>query len=102
MCLKAMALRPEERYATALELAADVEHWLADEPVSAYREPWRTRAGRWVRRQRTLVSSVGVAMLLLVLGSGAAAFWYQQQEAEYALRLGGKPGRVLKWPSTRR
>src|SRR5262249_1536385 len=33
ICLKAMALQPEERYPTALELAADVEHWLADEPV---------------------------------------------------------------------
>ena len=32
---------PEDRYATPLELAADVEHWLADEPVKAYPEPRR-------------------------------------------------------------
>jgi serine/threonine protein kinase/Tfp pilus assembly protein PilF len=35
VCLKAMALRPADRYSTALELAADVEHWLADGPVAA-------------------------------------------------------------------
>jgi serine/threonine protein kinase len=42
ICMKAMALRPEDRYATALALSADIEHWLADEPVTAYREPWAT------------------------------------------------------------
>jgi serine/threonine protein kinase len=33
ICRKAMALQPQDRYATALALAADVEHCLADEPV---------------------------------------------------------------------
>ena len=40
-----MALRPEDRYASPRALADDVEHWLADEPVSAYREPWPARLG---------------------------------------------------------
>src|SRR5262245_61320661 len=59
-----MALKPEDRYPSALELAADVEQWLADEPVSAYGEPWWTRTGRWLRRHRPLVA--GAAALLLV------------------------------------
>jgi serine/threonine protein kinase len=63
ICRKAMALQPQYRYATALELAADVEHWLADEPVTAYREPWSTSTGRWLRRHRPLVA--GAAALLL-------------------------------------
>jgi serine/threonine-protein kinase len=50
VCLKAMALKPEDRYPSARALADDIEHFLADEPVAAYREPWRVRAGRWVRR----------------------------------------------------
>jgi serine/threonine-protein kinase len=33
-CVKAMALRPEDRYPSALALADAVERWLADEPVS--------------------------------------------------------------------
>jgi serine/threonine protein kinase len=39
VCLKAMAVRPEGRYASPRTLAEDLERWLADEPVSAYREP---------------------------------------------------------------
>jgi tetratricopeptide (TPR) repeat protein len=61
--LKAMALKPEDRYPTALLLAQDVEHWLADEPVAAYQEPWSARMRRWSRRHRPLV--VGAAALLL-------------------------------------
>jgi serine/threonine-protein kinase len=69
ICHKAMALRPEARYPTALRIAEDLEHWLADEPVSAWREPWTVRARRWVGRHRTLVTSavatIGVATLIL-------------------------------------
>ena len=39
VCLKAMALEPEDRYAYARALADDVERWAADEPVTAWREP---------------------------------------------------------------
>jgi serine/threonine-protein kinase len=70
VCLKAMRLRPEERYPSARELAADVERWLADEPVSAYREPLAVRAARWARRHRTLVMALAV---LLVTGLVALA-----------------------------
>jgi len=33
--LKAMATRPEDRYASPRALANDLEHWFADEPVTA-------------------------------------------------------------------
>ena len=42
--MKAMALRPADRYPSAQALGQDVERWLADEPVSARREPLQ-RAG---------------------------------------------------------
>jgi serine/threonine protein kinase/Tfp pilus assembly protein PilF len=73
ICLKAMAKKPAERYATALDLAADLEQWLADEPVPAYREPRSARCWRWIRRHQTLVASASVAALLL-LASGVGAF----------------------------
>jgi serine/threonine protein kinase/tetratricopeptide (TPR) repeat protein len=51
VCLKAMALRPRDRYASARDLANDLEHWLADEPVVAHREgPWE-RVRRLSRRR---------------------------------------------------
>jgi serine/threonine protein kinase len=46
ICLKALSARPEDRYGSARALAEDIEHWLADEPVSAWREPWSTRSRR--------------------------------------------------------
>ena len=51
VCLKAMARRPEDRYASVEALARDVRQWLADEPVAAYAEPLRVRAGRWAAPQ---------------------------------------------------
>jgi len=69
VCLKAMALKPKERYGSPRELADEIEHWLADEPVSAYREPWRLRLGRWRRRHPTLVTTAAM-LLLVVIGGG--------------------------------
>lgn len=66
--LKAMARNPKERYATAQELALDVDRWLGQEPVSVYREPWSKRAARWVRRHRTLVTAAGAALAVAVIG----------------------------------
>jgi tetratricopeptide (TPR) repeat protein/tRNA A-37 threonylcarbamoyl transferase component Bud32 len=63
VCLKALAKKPADRYVSAAELADEVRRFLADEPVRAYREPTAARAGRWMRRHRTLVS--GAAVLLL-------------------------------------
>eukprot|EP00913_Durusdinium_trenchii_P005655 g5273.t1 len=70
ICLKAMRKNPADRYASAQELADDVELFLADEPVSAWTEPWGVRARRWVRKHRTMVVSSVVALVMAVLGLG--------------------------------
>jgi serine/threonine protein kinase/lipopolysaccharide biosynthesis regulator YciM len=79
VCGKAMALRPEDRYASALDLAGDVEHWLADEPVSCYREPLHIRAGRWARRHQALLASATAALLVAVVLGGVGAWWLNRQ-----------------------
>jgi eukaryotic-like serine/threonine-protein kinase len=65
ICRKAMALLPEDRYASARELADDVELWLADEPVEAHRqhETYAERAGRIMRRYRNWTFSIAFAVL---------------------------------------
>jgi serine/threonine-protein kinase len=73
ICRKAMARQPEQRYARALDLAADVSNWLAGEPVAAYRETWPARLARRARRHRTLVFSAGAALAVLALSLGALA-----------------------------
>jgi len=73
VCRKAMALKPEDRYDSALSLSADVDRWLADEPVSAYREPWAVRIGRWGRRHRQLVTAAAVLLVASVVLSVVVA-----------------------------
>jgi tetratricopeptide (TPR) repeat protein/tRNA A-37 threonylcarbamoyl transferase component Bud32 len=68
ICLKAMQPQPADRYSSAMELANEIEQWLADEPVQAYAEPWRDRARRWVRRHRGAVT-----LMLGILATGIVA-----------------------------
>jgi serine/threonine protein kinase len=72
ICLKAVSKRKEERYHSAGELAQEVQSWLADEPVRAYREPARLRLARWGRKHKTLASGGAVllasAVVALTLG----------------------------------
>jgi formylglycine-generating enzyme required for sulfatase activity/serine/threonine protein kinase len=81
VCLKAMALKPEDRYASPRELAGEIERFLADEPVSAYREPFRVRAGRWARRHPAVVagSTALVFTVLLAVTIGGLLLGREQQ-----------------------
>jgi serine/threonine-protein kinase len=83
VCLKALAKRPADRYGSARDLARDVERWLADEPVSAHREPLRARVGRWARRHQTGVAAAAAAVLMAFLLGGAGVLWRERQRAEW-------------------
>lgn len=72
ICLKAMALAPNDRYVTPLALAEDIEHWLADEPITALREGWLQRAARWGRRHRAALR-IATATLVFVTATSVAA-----------------------------
>lgn len=82
ICLKAMALQPEKRYATALDLAADLEHWLADEPVAAYRDPLPARLGRWSRRHKPLVAGAAALLLTAVVALIISTVQIRQQQVQ--------------------
>ncbi len=79
---KAMALRQEDRYATALDLAADVERWLSDEPVSCYRDPVLARLARWARRHPARVAAAVSLLLAGVIAAVGIAVVYQQGEKQ--------------------
>jgi len=70
ICLKAMSLDPAGRYPTADALAADLERWLADERVSAYREPIRVRLLRRMKRHRTLVAGLAAVVITGLVSLG--------------------------------
>jgi serine/threonine-protein kinase len=81
ICLKAMAIKPGDRYATPKALSDDLERWLADEPVMAWREPFSRRAGRWTRKHRTWVTTAAAACLVALIGLGAVAATQAQGRA---------------------
>jgi tetratricopeptide (TPR) repeat protein/tRNA A-37 threonylcarbamoyl transferase component Bud32 len=94
VCKKAMARLPEDRYESARALADDVEHWLADEPVGAWREPWTTQARRWAKRHRTPMAAAVVALAAGVIG--LAALTVVQKRANDRLRdANAATGRAL-------
>jgi hypothetical protein len=82
ICLKAMARQSEDRYPTALALAADLETWLADEPVTAYREPLPQRARRWARRHKPQVSAAATVLLAVLVLGGAGGLWLEHLWAD--------------------
>ncbi len=71
VCLKAMALESGDRYPSCRALAEDVERWMADEPVAAWREPWPRKVSRWLSRHRTGVTGAAAALLVGVAGLSA-------------------------------
>jgi serine/threonine-protein kinase len=78
---KAMSPTPTERYDSALDLAADIERWLADEPVSAYREPLWARVLRWARHHRVAVAASVPALLVALCLGGGVLIALQRDEA---------------------
>jgi serine/threonine protein kinase/tetratricopeptide (TPR) repeat protein len=88
ICLKAMAVVPEDRYPTPRALADDLDRWMADEPVSAWREPYSRRARRWARRNRTAMTAVAAALLAGVFGLLAVLVVQTQAQAELAAANG--------------
>ena len=83
-----MAKKPENRYATPRALADDVERWMADEPVSAWREPVSLMARRWERRHRTLVTASLAAVLVALAGTAAVLVVQTQSKRALALTNG--------------
>jgi tetratricopeptide (TPR) repeat protein len=67
ICLKAIALQPERRYATVEAMSDDLEKWLAGEAVSAYREPLIDQCRRWFGRHRTFVSATAVGVVIAAI-----------------------------------
>jgi serine/threonine-protein kinase len=87
ICLKAMAARPKDRYPSASKLAEDVARWLADEPVSAYREGPSARLARWARRHRASVQAASLALVVVaILATTAAVVVDRARRREEAAR----------------
>ncbi|MEO5882266.1 MAG: serine/threonine-protein kinase [Caldimonas sp.] len=72
--LKALKKRPEERYATADALSADLGRWLRHEAVLAQPDRWLYRSRKFVRRHRLAVLAGAVTTLAVLTASGVAVW----------------------------
>jgi eukaryotic-like serine/threonine-protein kinase len=77
---RALAVSSVERYAAASDLAADLRRFLSHEPVLAQTPSWRYRLTKLLRRRP--LESVLVAGVLLAIGVGLAATFWQWRIAE--------------------
>jgi tetratricopeptide (TPR) repeat protein/tRNA A-37 threonylcarbamoyl transferase component Bud32 len=78
ICMKALAKKAIDRYETAGELAADIEKWMADEPVSVIADTLFDRGRRWFRHHRAL-ALVSLASLVLLAGVTTVASLFINQ-----------------------
>lgn len=81
--LKALTKERERRYQSAGELARDIEHYLAGEPIEAKRDSALYVLGKQVRRHKAPVAAA--LAFLLLLGGGLATSLTLWKRAETAL-----------------
>jgi WD40 repeat protein len=82
-----LAERPEQRYATAVEVTAELDRWLAGEPVLARPPTWLERAGRAIRRHRAATAAAAVGIASIVAAAvGITVFGLRASEQARAAR----------------
>jgi serine/threonine protein kinase len=80
--MKALAKNPEDRYATAQELAADLSRFLDDKPIQAKPPSVVNRLSKWSRRHRALVGGALGLLLLATIGLAVSNYWVLQEQAK--------------------
>jgi thiol-disulfide isomerase/thioredoxin len=77
ICLKCLQKEPRKRYASARELAADLDCFLRGEPIRARRTRLLERGLKWAQR-RPAAAALLVVCALAVLALGAGGIWHNQ------------------------
>ncbi len=82
ICLKCLEKSPSQRYATAAEVANDLDRWLRHEPITARPPSLGERAAKWVRRHPVPTGLIAAVCASLVLGLLAARLWHESGTAK--------------------
>jgi superkiller protein 3 len=73
--LKALEKNPQDRYATAQDLADDLRRWLEDRPIRARRPTLGQVAARWVRRRRSAAAAAAVCLVVSLAALAGSVGW---------------------------
>ncbi len=69
ICMKALALHPKDRFESAIEMATELERYIAGQPIHCYRESLLERYNRWGRNHRMMIRFLGGCLLLATIFS---------------------------------
>ena len=83
--LKALAIDREARYASASDLAADVQRALRHEPVSAMPGHFGYRARKFVRRNAIALGSASAVLIALLAGLAAATLGMLEAQRQFQI-----------------
>src|SRR5262249_43237103 len=86
--LKAIEKKLPERYATAKDLADDLERWLKDEPIGAKQLTLLQWGWKWARRQNPMVWAAAFCCLLAVALIGASLSLFSVLQAQRRAKVG--------------
>ena len=81
ICMKCLQKEPRKRYATAKEMADDLNRYLRGEPIKARRTPPIERAVKWAKRHPAKATALAFVTLGLLGSLGFGAWYWNQQRA---------------------
>ena len=82
ICLKAMAREQRDRYLTASTIFRDLTNWLDDEPISVKRDTRMEKAWRWMRKNRSLATTIFLSIITLLIVLGASGMMLERAKVK--------------------